>query len=139
MHSWRAIRSEAGNAPAPLMASFLTGESAPDVSFAGAAILASAVSESETIFAEFESLGEAEVEERLALATFDSIRRAYAQRWLNQKGADRFQAAEREAARKKADQDRIRRRAQAIAYAVLVAAVMALVIAFLVSHRTFFG
>lgn len=94
---------------------------------------------SDTPFAEFERLGEAEVKERLGHNAFDNIHRIYALRWLNQKGGDRFRAAQREAAAKKAEQDRIRRRAQLMANAALVAAVMALVIALLVSHRTLFG
>ena len=93
------------------------------------------MSEQEIFFSEFEVLGEAEVEERLAHSTFDNIRRAYALRWLNQKGFDRLRGAEREAAARKADLDRmIRRGARVTAYARLAAVVPAVIIVLLVIH-----
>jgi hypothetical protein len=52
--------------------------------------------ESDAFFAEFDRLGEAEVERRLTHFAFDNLQCVYAERWLNRKIDERLRAAQLE-------------------------------------------
>ena len=94
----------------------------------------------ETLFAEFESLGEVEVENRLTHFAFENITRIYAERWLNRKIDQQLRATqlERESAAEEAKRRRFRQLTGLATHATLAAAAILLTIVLVVTYRSVF-
>lgn len=85
--------------------------------------------EQDKIIAEFETLGEAEVAQRIEHKLYQDPARAYAMRWLNEKGMARTQAASALVGATRDRQLLMTRRAEWAARTAVIAAVTAAVAA----------
>jgi len=86
---------------------------------------------SQQLFAEFETLGEIEVNQRLEHKVYDDTTRAYALRWLNDKAIERAGAARGTGPRKQVTVHDLARRAQGMSNVALLLGLLAITAAFL--------
>jgi hypothetical protein len=92
---------------------------------------------SQHLFAEFESLGEIEVNSRVERKVYDGPTRAYAMRWLNDRAIERAVAYRPDSNGRQMSLQDITRKAQGVARAAMIVAAIAIAAASLAAWAAY--